>query len=89
MTVLAMRVPVRRPVRLQIVMKMRGLHGVTSLDAKGFLIQIGAGNRWVMMDTLIHEWAHARAWGRGKAHGDRWGREYARAYRTVIGEDTL
>ena len=38
------------------------------------------------MDTLAHEWAHARAWrARSKQeHPDAWGIEFARAYRLLI-----
>lgn len=88
-TVLALRLPLRRPVRIEIVRHSERLHGCTSLDNKGYLIQLTQGNRHVMLDTLIHEWAHARAWRSRRPHGDKWGKEYAKAYRLVIGDDKL
>jgi len=84
--ILALRCPLRRPARLRLV-KSKANHGATYLCRDGFWLTITRGSRAVMLDTLIHEWAHARAWGRGKDHGDKWGIEYARAYRVVIGED--
>lgn len=39
-----------------------------------------------LVETLAHEWAHARTW-RGPSrrdHSDAWGVEYARAYRLVV-----
>lgn len=39
-------------------------------------------------DTLAHEWAHLLDWDRpratGSVHGPRWGRLYARLYRTFV-----
>jgi len=37
------------------------------------------------IETLIHEYAHAAAWGRDRdPHGPEWGKAYSRCYRVVV-----
>lgn len=41
----------------------------------------------LIVETLIHEWAHAVAWQEGRAvddHGPEWGVAYARLYQQAI-----
>jgi hypothetical protein len=85
LTVLSTRLPLTRPVFLTIV-KSKRTHGTTHRDRKGFHIEISRGSPHVMLDTLIHEYGHARAWTRGRDHGAKWGVAYAEAYRVVMGE---
>lgn len=83
LTVLSTRLPLGRPVTLSTHKKL-AWHGATWTDRRGFHIAIRREHRELMFDTLIHEWAHARAWPSRSEHGDRWGVEYARAYRVVM-----
>jgi hypothetical protein len=85
LTILSTRLPLTRPVFLTVV-KSKTTHGTTRRDRKGFHIEISRATPHVMLDTLIHEFAHARAWTRGRDHGDKWGRAYAEVYRVVMGE---
>lgn len=43
----------------------------------------------VVRDAIMHEYAHARVWGRLQAmtgdHDGHWGMEYARVYRELLG----
>lgn len=83
---LATRLPAPRPVRLRLL-RRHPCAATTEKDAEGFLVCIRRDAMQRMLDSLAHEWGHVRAWGRGRDHGDRWGVEYAKAYRIVIGED--
>lgn len=41
-----------------------------------------------VVDTLIHEWAHAVAWQEGKAvddHGPEWAIAFSRIYQQMVG----
>ena len=40
-----------------------------------------------MIDSLIHEWAHAIVHPGSTGHSDRWGRAYARIYRHFFDKD--
>ncbi len=47
------------------------------------------GERHMLLETLMHEWAHAVAWQDGKNvsdHGPEWGVVYARIYQHMVGE---
>jgi hypothetical protein len=85
-TLLATRLPLDRPVFLHIVSSKR-THGTTRRERDGYHIELSRGSQPVMIETALHEWSHARCWNRGKDHGNRWGVEYSRAYRIVMGED--
>lgn len=46
----------------------------------------------LVVETLIHEWAHAIAWQLGKTvedHGPEWGVAYARLYRLVVDSENM
>lgn len=89
---LSTQLPLDRPVRFELVPrhKHRNMkyHGCTEKDRQGYLITLARNrNPEIVIDTLIHEWAHARAWKhRGLDHGKHWGVEYSRAYRIIVGD---
>ncbi len=48
-----------------------------------FVITVYRAQWWPMLETLIHEWAHAVAWREGETvqdHGPEWGVAYAQLY---------
>lgn len=51
-----------------------------------FLIQLNTKATWqTMLETLMHEWAHALTWRiEGKDHGDLFARAYGGIYRAII-----
>lgn len=89
---LSTSLPLTRPVRFSLVRSLRSrkmrYHGCTEKGKDGFLITLARNrNHSIVVETLIHEWAHARSWSRTKVdHGKKWGEEYAAAYRTIIGD---
>ena len=55
-----------------------------------FTVSVLKGDLHRMRDTLIHEWAHCRAWTPGESgesfddHPDDWGIAFARVYRCLL-----
>lgn len=59
----------------------------TDRRGDGFLIRMsGRMDTRSLIETLAHEWAHARTWDVQSPldHHDAWGIEFARAYRLLI-----
>lgn len=54
-----------------------------------FIIEIRKGSNQTIVDTLMHEWAHAIAWREGHAttcdHDPEWALAYSRVYQLLIG----
>lgn len=78
--------PCDRPVRVERVSRSIDWGFAETIKTpKQFLIRVRNDATWgESLDSLIHEWAHARRWeGKDKDtdHPDEWGIEYARAYR--------
>lgn len=74
-------------------LKLKGLDGYCHRAGDRFVIAVnkGLGER-MAVETLIHEWAHARAWNlldekaepdefHRRIHGAAWGVAYAEVYR--------
>lgn len=80
--------PVDRPVRVRLEHRHRRHYGHCNptRDGKGFTITVVAKRATAneMRDTIVHEWAHAMAWGAETDHGPEWGVAYARAYRATV-----
>ena len=64
------------------------------LYRRKFMIRISPAANWVnMIDTLLHEWAHALAWPRSSEahrhpdHSDEWALSYGRLFRSFHEED--
>lgn len=78
--------PVEMPVHVVIPPHVVGWAD-TDRSGGGFLIRMsGRMDTRSLIETLAHEWAHARTWGHPSSldHHDAWGIEYARAYRLLI-----
>lgn len=77
--------PVWETVRVKTVQYLsHGVVGQTSYSEKTntFKIEIVRGSLEVMVDTLIHEWAHVLSWGH--EHNGKWGIAYSKCYRTIF-----
>lgn len=73
--------------------KMSNLDGDCALHSKKFFIRINKSlDESAAMDTLIHEWAHARAWNHlhdklsweefeERSHDASWGVAYSEVYK--------
>ena len=77
--------PSRLPVRVRVLGGLPDQHwGHTIKGAKSFTVCLRRSSVPIMVETLVHEWAHVLSW-RDNARRDhdinRFGREYARAYR--------
>lgn len=91
-SVLKKKCPVAFPVSVRRV-KMNGLDGDCSLGKKKFYIRINRDiSEASAIDTLLHEWAHARAWNHlhdsinwqefeERSHDASWGVAYSEVYR--------
>lgn len=91
-SVLKKRCPAAYPVSVQRV-KLKNLDGYCYLEDKKFYIRIGQHlSESSAIDTLLHEWAHARAWNHlhdsldwiefeDRAHDASWGVAYSEVYR--------
>ena len=91
-SVLKKRCPVAFPVSVRRV-KLFNLDGDCSLGKKKFFIRINQGlSETSAIDTLLHEWAHARAWSHfhdsldwtefeERSHDASWGVAYSEVYR--------
>jgi hypothetical protein len=92
-SVLKKKCPVAYPISVRRTKMGKGLCGDCFLDKKKFYIRI---NRDITedcaIDTLIHEWSHARAWTHlhdslnwvefeKRAHDASWGVAYSEVYR--------
>jgi hypothetical protein len=64
----------------------KGFDGLCELKNNGFLLRIDKNlpeNHSV--DVLIHEFAHAVAWGKDTdVHGPNWGKAYSKVYRLFL-----
>lgn len=93
---LAERCPLNAPAAVQVYAIEESLWGRTSwaqplgLPFGYYLVEIEARQSMPgIIDTLIHEWAHAMVWDASAdpsygAHGPLWGVAYADAYRAVL-----
>jgi len=73
--------------------KLCNFYGDCSLQSKKFFIRINSSlNEAAAMDTLVHEWAHARAWNHlhdnlswedfeERSHDASWGVAYSEVYK--------
>jgi hypothetical protein len=87
------RFPCALPVRVRRVKSIKGAHGVTYRkygEKAVFIINVCIGCSVCEVDTLIHEWAHARTWSlrhdheeQAEFHDAAWGAEFARLYCAV------
>lgn len=87
--VLQERVPLAYDVRVAVMAIDGPYFGRTNWnELEGHMdIQIEVRQQWEsMVDTLIHEWAHAMVWDLHLAdsHDEFWGLAYSRAYRAVM-----
>jgi hypothetical protein len=92
LSILKKKCPVAFPVNVRRV-KLNGLDGDCSLDKKRFHIRINKDiPESSAIDTLLHEWAHARAWNHLHdsydfdefiecIHDASWGVAYSEVYR--------
>lgn len=78
--------PVALPVDVRLAHLMR-LAGDCDQDDGRFVIRVGWATKWLMADTLAHEWAHALAWDAPKSHGAEWALAYSRCRRVTMEED--
>lgn len=89
---LATECPLNAGFQVQLMEIDAAVWGMTWWDEDQWLYRIQIDARQPMhavIDTLIHEWAHAMVWDasvdeRYDAHGPIWGVAYARAYRAVV-----
>lgn len=83
---LAANLPAPRRVLVTVSGLGPGLYGITTLGDDGTArIGIAPGDLDVMLETIVHEWAHVRSLGfEEDGHGPRWGVEYAAAYREFL-----
>jgi len=84
--------PLNAPVRVQ-VQPLEGYYGRTHWAGQYEIAIEGRQPMQGVLDTLIHEWAHAMVWDASEdpvygGHGPLWGVAYARAYRVVMAELT-
>ena len=91
-SILKKNCPLAYPVSVK-RLPMKNLDGDCSLVSKKFFIRINKQiKESVAMDTLLHEWAHARAWNHlhdklswedfeKTAHDASWGVAYSEVYR--------
>lgn len=65
------------------------IRGLCEYDGETFKISVdGTLAYYVVMETLVHEFAHALCWqwyGNGTNHGPQWGVAYSEVYRAVYG----
>jgi len=73
--------------------RRRTLDGAISLTGKRLLLRVDPRQkRGAMIETLLHEWAHARNWTSASfqhgelEHPDDWGLEYVKIYRCYVDE---
>jgi hypothetical protein len=91
-SILKKKCPLAFPVNVRRV-KLKELYGDCSLDKKKFYIRINRDiSEASAIDTLLHEWAHARAWNHlhdsldleefeERSHDASWGVAYSEVYR--------
>lgn len=64
--------------------------GDANFTGKSFSIRIVKGNWDVMLYTLVHEWAHCRAFfepgHKNRFHGPEWANEYGKCWEVYCGE---
>lgn len=78
--------PTTHPVMVRSIRHgMNDLFGLTGLWDKQFYIKINRRKAFdARVETLLHEWAHARTWFGAEAnedHSAEWGMAYANIYR--------
>ena len=62
-------------------------NGAIYKENKRFHIHLNEKLHWDgAINVLLHEWAHALAWSDNN-HGEKWGRAFARCWRTIIDND--
>jgi hypothetical protein len=78
--------PLDRPAEVEVPPHVVGWADTDRRDGD-FLIRLsGRMDTRSLIETLAHEWAHARTWDVQSPldHHDAWGIEFARAYRLLI-----
>jgi hypothetical protein len=85
--------PPKYPISVRRVELSGGYDGLCKKKDNKFLVKINRDlNEKAAIDTLLHEWAHARCWTNRHdemtveefdrtVHGDHWGIAYAEVYR--------
>ncbi len=78
--------PLTRDLRVEIKTLPGNYLGLTSRSGERLLIEIeGSQGQQGIIDTLVHEWAHAMVWDtHGDDHGALWGVAWAKAYRVYL-----
>lgn len=84
--------PLDAPARVEFLEIDAQVWGRTWWDQEAQMYRIQVDTRQplhAMLDTLIHEWAHAMVWNASKraedaAHGPIWGVAWARCYRVLL-----
>lgn len=88
--ILRKQCPTRYPVVVQTTHRLRRhtepLHGYFIVGRRRgrwvYRVMVNRASMELMVETLIHEWAHALA--EEHRHSDRWARAYGRCYRAVF-----
>lgn len=78
--------PLDRPVEVEIPPHVVGWADTDRREGDFLIRMSGRMDTRSLIETLAHEWAHARTWTAPsrRDHSDAWGIEYARAYRLLI-----
>ncbi len=77
---------VEEPISVRRVKIKSGIDGLCEKKDNKFIIKINPNlTENYSIDVLIHEVAHAVAWGKdADIHGPNWGRAYSRVYRLFL-----
>lgn len=89
MRFLRQKFPVRKPITVRRVAKLGHPRDQADCEftGKNFVIRLRKNQSHVLLvDSLIHEWAHALTWFGADEdfHGPEWGLAYARIYRAFL-----
>ena len=77
---------VELPVKIRKIHLKEGLDGLCEYKEDKFIIKISQSlPENYSIDVLIHEFAHAVAWGKDiDVHGTNWGKAYSKVYRLFL-----
>ena len=83
--------PPSMPVRVRLVNRSDGWIGSCAVRSRYYEIRLCFAGATIqeLVDTLLHEWAHALAYGTTfraefDDHGPEWGVAYSRAYQATV-----
>lgn len=81
--------PTEKPVRIRRADRIAE-HGITEELETYYRITIRREDWRLMLDTLLHEYAHVMVWDKEKTHHNHeWGKAYARVYRWYANHPTV